>query len=126
MAKNNNLLYTAAVNGAVAGGVGGSFPITTTVGAYTKLVAAATAYAEEIDSQIANDATISAVGGVALPPTTAAIQQAQLQKSQLIEDLSRAVFEQRFSTDAVEADYTNLAEAVVTIYTPTVTAGSSY
>jgi hypothetical protein len=126
MTKNNNILFSAAVDGAVAGQLAGSFPITTTSSKYTAIVAAASAYAEELDSQIANDGTISGGGGVALAPTTAAIQEAQLLKSQLVYGLSYAVFQGRPSNDAVEGDYTNLAEAVVAVYTPTATAASAY
>jgi hypothetical protein len=126
MAKSNNLLYAAAVDGAVAGQLAQSFPTSTTGSQYTTMIAAAVAFATELDSQIPNDSTISVGGGVAIAPTTGAIIEAQLLKVGLIRELSYSAFAGRFSNDVTEADYTDLCEAIVTVYTPAAVAAGSY
>jgi hypothetical protein len=89
-AKNNDVLYNAAVLGIIAGATVGSSPVSGA--SYATLVANAEAVALQIDTAIATDATITGAAGVPAIPTTAALQGNQLAKSGLMFQLCASVW----------------------------------
>lgn len=113
---NNELLYNAAIAGFIAGNMAGRSPDSEVSGDYTNLVDAAEAFATQLDSDIAEDATISQAGGNALAPTTAAIAQAQAGKTQLLASIVQAITSGRFYTSETAADYANLADVCAAQY----------
>lgn len=117
MANNNNLLYNAALAGFIAGAYGGTYPTSITTGQIAPTLAAAQAWAKEVDSLIANDSTISGATGATLLPTTAAITAAQAGKVGLVQSLSYAFSAGRNSTDAVSTDYAGAAASLALVYT---------
>lgn len=117
MANNNNLIFNAALAGAIEGTAFGRILTNATAGSYAAQVAACAALATEIDAQIPNDGTISGGGGVTLPPTTAAITGAQAVKTGLIRGIAAAVTSGRNLTDATAGDYATLAAAAAALYT---------
>jgi len=117
MANHNDILRNAAALGFAAGALAGGLPNTLTTAAYTNLKAAADTFGIAVDAAIPNDAAISAAGGVALPPTTAAIQDAQLGKTELLSHLCASALQGRFTTDTTAGDYATVVAAIVNQYT---------
>lgn len=91
-AKNNDVLYNAAVQGILAASTDGSTPIGGT--SYTALVTAAEAVAGQIDTAIANDNTISTSVGVPIAGSVATGAQSgnQLAKAAALGQICYAVF----------------------------------
>jgi hypothetical protein len=119
MAKNNNVLYNAALAGAVAG-MNQAWISNPLASSYAVSVAASAAFATEVDAQIPNDAQISAAGGAALPPTTDSIQTFQLAKTGILKDICQAVWAGRTDADPVAVDYLTIAVAIAALYTEAV------
>lgn len=111
---NNNLLFNAALNGYLAGSLAGRSGTDPTV---ATIVTAAAAFATRVDSKIALDGTISGGGGVSLPPTTAAITDAQASKTQCMQAICAGLMGGRYNTDAVAADYDAIAITIAAQYT---------
>ena len=116
MVNNNNLIFNAALAGFMAGAFGGTYPIGLTSGQAAVPLAAALAWAKELDSLIATDTTISGGSGVTLLPTSAAITSAQAAKTEAIQSISYAFSAGRSAQDPVQGDYANAAAAAVIIY----------
>jgi hypothetical protein len=139
-AANNALLFNAAVAGAVGGHVrgrrlaaknSGTPPaIGTPDPSYEAIAEECSALATEVDSLIPTDdvASPQPVGtqpisvsgtGVAIVPTTGAIQQGQLGKARLLEGLALAFFESRYyaqPSPLTSAQYEALAERLTETY----------
>jgi hypothetical protein len=112
---NNQTLYNAALNGALAGMMSGRMSLDATIADYASVGAAATAYAAKVDSLIAADPTLTAAGAT-LVPASAANQQNFNAKSSLMHHLSAAIWRDRAGTDTTSADYASMAAAVVAQY----------
>jgi hypothetical protein len=126
--RNNNLLYNAAVGGTLAGATAGVKPISAVAGSYATLAANVAAVAQEVDSQIANDSTISGANGVTLAPSTAAIASAQAAKTALLAGICEGVFQGAPPLDAggsnvagTPGTYAALAANIAALYTEQVT-----
>jgi hypothetical protein len=136
-APNNSLLYNAAAEGLVAGAIKGRWltaknsgtppAIGTPDPSYAALAAQVTQLATEFDSKVANDhagaaqptgtQAISVVTtGVAIVPSTGAIQFGELIKTRLMAGLSLSVLEGRPYTAVPSAELLNIANAVSAIY----------
>lgn len=123
MAIVNDLIFNMAFQGALEGMLEGRPFESSTATDYEAQCDAADAYAQEVDSLIAEDATISTGGGDAsvLVPTTSAIQANEIFKGGLIRALSRAQFAGRVITNTTAANYASEAAAVKAAYTQAVT-----
>lgn len=118
---NNQLIYNAAFNGAMAGMMAGR-PITdATTADYAAYGNVATAWATEVDSLIVTDAQLAAAGAT-VPPTTAAETAAQQAKAGFIHQLSHSYWQGRDITGAstVAANYSVAATAVFHAYSEAV------
>ena len=134
---NNALLYNAAAEGLVAGAVKGRWLTAVNSGtppaigtpdpAYAALAVQVTALATEFDSKVTNDhagaaqptgtQAISVVTtGVAIVPSTGAIQFGELIKTRLMAALSISVLEGRPYTALTSAELSAVATAVSAIY----------
>lgn len=121
MAKLNDILFNAAYIGFIVGAQSGRNPTSQVAADYSDLCDAAEAFATRVDTKIANDATISDGAGVALPPTTAAIQTAQLAKTKLMQSVCEALIDDRYYQSTTAADYDDLADVVAAEYTQAIT-----
>lgn len=119
---NNVILFNAALAGFIEGVQSGRNPTSQTQADYENIVDAAQAFATRMDSKIANDALISAGDGVALPPTTALIQQAQIGKTALLRGLCQALVNGRAYSSETAADYDDLCDVVAAQYAEGVAA----
>ncbi len=127
MPFNNDILFNAAMTGFVAGAQMARNINDPTAAHYVNLVAQGVQFATEVDSLIANDGTISGGAGVTLPPTTAAIQDAQLSKTQLMVAICMSVRAGQFqapATPVVASGFAVSAAAVVGLYTEVVASQS--
>jgi hypothetical protein len=134
---NNSLLYNAAIEGLVAGAIKGRWLTKTNTGTppaigtpdpfYAELAIQCTALATEFDAAVANDHTgaaqpsgsqaISVVTtGVAIVPSTGAIQYGQLVKERLFAGLSLTVLEGRPYNGLPTADFAGIATALAAVY----------
>lgn len=123
MANNNNLLFNAALGAFVSASVFQRNIVDPTAADSAALVAQGVQFATEVDAKIPNDALISAGGGGALPPTTAAITDAQASKVSLLYGICQAVRAAQFQNPAVPvpaASFSIVATAVAALYTETV------
>lgn len=137
VAPNNSLLYNAAAEGLVAGAVKGRWltaknsgtppAIGTPDPSYAALAAQVTALATEFDSKVPNDhagaaqptgtQAISVVTtGVAIVPSTGAIQFGEIMKTRLMAGLSISVLEGRPYTALTSSELSSIANAVSAIY----------
>lgn len=123
MAINNDAVYNAALIGALGGMLGGRDFDSSTATDYATQVNAAEAFALQLDSLIAENASISTGGGNAsmLAPTTSTIVYTQAIYQQLVQALSRAHFEGRAYSSATQAFYTSAAAAVFAALTQALT-----
>ena len=112
MALNNNLLYNAALSGFVSGAVAGANQtdptvVTPAAADYAALVGMGVLFATAMDAAIAPDVVATpqpagsgpiSVGtpGVAIAPTTGAIQEAETGKIQLLQALCFGISFQRY------------------------------
>jgi hypothetical protein len=113
IAVHNDLLYNAALSGILMAATAGATPVG---GSYATLVSAAEAVALQIDTAIANDATISQAGGTPIlgANTTAAQAASQFGKTNMMTNLCFAVFQGKNVQGASPAvDITN----IVALYT---------
>lgn len=134
---NNALLYNAAIEGLVAGAIKGRWltkknsgtppAIGTPDAAYAALAAQATQLATEFDSKVTNDhagaaqptgtQAISVVTtGVAIVPSTGAIQFGQIEKSRLMSACAINVLEGRPYTAIPAAELSGIATGVAALY----------
>lgn len=99
MTINNPILYNAALAGAYAASGAGSNPVagTPATTVYAQQVTSAVALAAAVDALIPADATITS-GGDTLPPTTAAIANAQLSKTGLLRSITEASLDEQSQT----------------------------
>ncbi len=91
---NNQTLYNAALNGALAGMFAGSPVQDTTSADYAPYTAVATAFASAVDAGIGADATLTAAGAT-IVPTTAAQQANALAKSDLMHGICSSYWFQK-------------------------------
>lgn len=119
MAINNDAYYNAAFMGALEGILEGRTITSSTATDYATQVNAADAFAQEIDSLIAEDALVSTGGGDAscLAGSTSTIVFNGRYRPMLMQACSRAYFAGRNFTDAVVADYAAAAAAVKAAWT---------
>ncbi len=122
---NNNVLWCAAFQGALAGSLAGRLPGAT---APATLTAACAALATEVDSVIPFDATISTGGGPILAITGGSNAQIgpELAKRGLLFAIVAAVVQGRVLTDAVAGDYALLATQIAALYSAGNTAQASF
>jgi hypothetical protein len=137
VAPNNALLYNAAIEGLVAGAIKGRWltkvnsgtppAIGTPDASYAALAAQATQLATEFDSQVTNDhagaaqptgtQAISVVTtGVAIVPSTGAIQFGQIEKTRLMAACAINVLEGRPYTAIPAAELLGIATGVSELY----------
>jgi hypothetical protein len=137
VAPNNALLYNAAIEGLVAGYVKGRWLTEVNTGtppaigtpdpSYASLAAQCTALATEFDASVANDHSDAAqpmgtvaisevTTGVAIPPSTGAIQFGQLIKSRLFAGLALAVLNGRPYNALPAADFAGISAAFASLY----------
>ena len=117
MANNNNLLFNAALNGALAGMNATRSPTSGTAGDYAVTVNAAKQFAVEVDSLIANDGLISGGGGVTLAASTAAITDAVCSKGGLLLAICTGLWIGKTAQSVTATDYAVIAAAAVAMYT---------
>lgn len=115
----NDTLFNAAMSGALSGMLSGRMISSATAADYAGEVNAAVAFATEVDSLIAEDATITTGGGDAssLALGTSAAASAGLHKPLLMHSICKGVWDGRYSKSTTAADYAALAAAVKAIYT---------
>lgn len=113
---NNQTIYNAALNGTLAGMQEGR-PLTDGTSAdYAVQGNVASAFAKEVDSLIAADATLTTAGAT-LVPASAANQANALAKVNAMLAICRAVWAGRGgASDVTAVDYAVLAAAVVAVY----------
>lgn len=110
---NNQSVYNAALDGAMAGMLAGRPLTDTTTADYAAFGNAATIFATKLDSLIATNASLSTgAAGTTVPPTTALITATLNALGHLAFGLSFAYFYQRPALDVTLADYTALATAI--------------
>jgi hypothetical protein len=127
MANNNNLLFNAALDAFVSASVFQRNIVDPTAADSAALVAQGVQFATEVDAKIPNDALISGGGGVTLPPTTAAIANAQESKVSLLYGICQAVRAAQFQNPATPVPAINfsvVAAAIAALYTETVASQS--
>jgi hypothetical protein len=117
---NNDLLYDAAYNGAVAGAYAGKPPTSTYEP--TDVEAGAQALATAVDAQIPfdNTITVSSTNPAALAATTSAITQAQAAKSRLVFALVSGAQMGKaplLSVNGEDVSYVAFAEGIAEAYT---------
>lgn len=100
---NNNLYFNSALAGYLSGNLAGRRPPSSAAGAYTALLAAATAFATDIDTAIPFDPLVSQVGGAQLAPVTDAIAANTQLRGGLLQTLCEAATGGAYSEDAVIA-----------------------
>lgn len=118
---NNQTLFNAAMDGALAGMMAGRDMKDATQNDYNAVASAALSYATEVDAQIAADATLTAAGATVIP-ASAANQQNFNAKSHLMQAISFGVWHGRSGTDNNNPDYLVLAKAVAAAYAAAVAA----
>jgi hypothetical protein len=133
---DNALLYNAAISGMTAGSIKGRWltavnsgtppAIGTADPSYAAIASQCTAFATEVDSLLPNDhagsvnpagtQAISVVGtGVAIVPSTGAIQMAQLGKARLLEALAHGAIEGRYYAQPTALTAAELASVATQI-----------
>lgn len=112
---NNQTIFNSAMNGALAGMMKGRPLTDATAADYQNMCKVALAFATEVDSEIAVDATLTAAGATVVP-ATAANQQNYNAKSHLIASLCFAYWDGRWSTDQTAGDWSVGAAAVAAAY----------
>lgn len=119
MAINNNCLYNAALIGFLQGVLSGAWQSKTTATDYAAVKNAAVVFATKVDSLIAFDALITTGGSNTMLVDTASntIQSNTQMRPALLQAISSAVMDGRYTEDATAADYANIAAAVVAAYT---------
>jgi hypothetical protein len=119
MAINNNCLYTAAICGFMEAAMAGrSATGNQNAASFAGLVAAAAAFAAQVDQQIPFDATITTgASNTILAITTNTIAGAEFGKINLMRSVCCGVMWGRFTLDATQADYTAPAGQAAAAYT---------
>lgn len=123
MAIANDCVFNAAFTGALAGALAGRAFTSSTASTYATQVNAAEAFALQLDSLIAENASLSTGGGNAsmVAPTTSTIVFTQSVYIQAVYALAFAQFQERNLTSATQADYTEEAAAVFAALTQALT-----
>jgi len=132
---NNQLIYNAAFNAAMAGQlaqnplVGASPALGATAPIYVAIAAVATAFATAVDAAIATNANLATgAAGTTVPPTTAAITVNQGARVGIAFAVCLGFWNSRGSATlaadagATSTDWTAIAAQVNAIYTAAVTA----
>lgn len=120
MANNNNIYYNSAYCGFIQGALEGRTPKPSPVAAdYLDMTQAAQAFAQRVDSLIAEDATVSAGGGdpAQLAITTATIAANEQHRAGLLKSICHGLVSGRFPTSETAADYAQLATAAAAAFT---------
>jgi hypothetical protein len=113
---NNQTLYNAALNGCLAGQVAARQIKDAVTADYAVLGNVATIFAQEVDAQIAADATLSAAGATVVP-ASAANQQNALTKSNIMFAICFGLwFSRGGAADVTLADYLADALAVKAVF----------
>lgn len=113
---NNQSLYNAALNGALAGMMSARSNTSGTTANYASWGAAATAWATKVDSLITADATLTSAGAT-IVPASAANQQNALAKTSMMQAICKSFWEGAgLSTDTTQADYATGAAACVAVW----------
>jgi hypothetical protein len=132
---NNQLVYNAAFNAALAGQlaqqplVGASPALTATSPVYVALAAVASAFAKAVDAAIGNNVSLATgAAGTTVPPTTALITATQGALVGIVYAVclgfwnSRAGAQLAADAGATSTDYTAIAAQVLAIFTAASTA----
>lgn len=118
MAYLNNIYGNAAYTGFIKGALSGRQITSPTAADYLTLKTAALAFAVEVDSKIAFDALVTTGSAITqLAITTNVIAANEQWRAGLLHDLCAAVIDDRYTLDAVSADYNTLASAVFAAWT---------
>lgn len=120
MANNNNIYYNAAYSGFIGGALQGRAIKSSPVAAdYLDLTQAAQAFAQRVDSLIAESALVSTGGGdpSQLAITTNTIAANEQWRGALLHDICMGLVAGRYPTSEVAADYANLATAAAAVFT---------
>lgn len=120
----NPLLISAAFAGFIQGALSGR-PVADPVPA--ALVAAAAAFATEVDSLITIQTAAPAisVGSTSIAPTTGPIIEAEIGSTNVMQGICAGLMQGRYTTDATAADYAAVAANVVQFYTAAIAVGVS-
>lgn len=117
MAQHNDLLYNATAQAVVAAATDGTDPLSSA--SFTTLVANAETIAAQIDTAIANDATISNGGGTAIAGSLATSAQtaAQFAKTQALGQIVFACLRGKTVIGALDA---STVAGIVALYTASI------
>jgi len=122
---NNPILYNAVIAAVAAAAGAGSNPSGTgpaVAAANAEVVAAAVAVGEAVDTAIPADATITTAGATT-PPTTSAIQNAQLSKTKALYGIVYAAFQgQAIESVPTPAALASIVTGVTTKYAAVIAA----
>lgn len=125
MAINNNIYFNAAVSGFVSAAISGR-QITSASSSdaeYVAIVAAASAFATELDSLIPFDALVSTgASNTQLAITTNTIAANEQWRAGSLRDIVFAYFDGRYTRVATASDYATAAAACKALWTATLTA----
>jgi hypothetical protein len=113
---NNQALYNAALNGALAGQLAGAQQSNTVSSNYAAYGNVATAFATEVDSKITAVANLTSAGA-SVVQATAAEAATQNAYCSIIFGLSFGFWFSRAGSDVTAADYSAAATAVFAVYT---------
>jgi len=119
MANNNNIYYNAAYCGFIEGALAGRNPTSSTATDYLDLTQAAQAFAQRVDSLIAEDALVSTGGGdpSQLAITTNTIAADEQWRAGLLQSVCRGIIAGRYPTSEVAGDYATPAAAAKAVWT---------
>lgn len=118
---NNQSLYNAALNGALAGQIAGSQIADGNTAHYATYGNVASAFAKEVDAGIVADATLTTAGAT-LVPASAANQANALAKTSIMFQLCFAYWLGRQgASDITATDYAVAAAAIAAAYAQAVT-----
>lgn len=120
MANNNNIYYNAAFCGFIGGALQGRGIKSAPVAAdYLDLTQAAQAFAQRVDSLIAESALVSTGGGdpSQLAITTNTIAADEQWRASLLEKVCMGIIAGRYPKSEVSADYAALATAAKAVWT---------
>lgn len=116
MSNHNNLIFNAALIGALGGMQQGGAPTSGTAADYNTTVQAAKAFATQVDAGIPEDSTITS-GGAGVAIASAASDNVAITKCNLMGQVSQSYWSGRKAVSATPADYAQAALACIAAYT---------
>ena len=119
MANNNNIYYNAAYCGFIQGALQGRNPTSSTATDYLDLTQAAQAFAQRVDSLIAESALVSTGGGdpTQLAITTNTIAANEQWRAGLLQAVCAGIIAGRYPVSETSADYATPAAAAKACWT---------